>query len=217
MKFSKLIFSLLATVIATLAVLIVLYSSDKLLINTDQQSSLQHAGIITLPKPRPLPKLNFQSTEGENIDTSAIENSWYLVYFGYTYCPDICPTSLAELKHIVGQMPEEVREQLQVLMVTVDPNRDSVKQLRAYLDFFDPDFKGWHGELEDVQTLSSALGIPFIPGDTTQPGYTVDHSGNLAIIDNQGRQFGFIQAPFQINKVAEQLSQLILAGTEPNT
>ncbi len=62
------------------------------------------------------------------------------------------------------------------------PQRDTIEHLKLYLEYFDPKFVGLTGELADIQTLSNALSIPFIPGDTSKPRYTVDHSGNLAII-----------------------------------
>lgn len=94
-------------------------------------------------------------------------------------------------------------------MVSVDPNRDSTEQLQLYLHYFDPEFIGLTGELSDIQTFSNALSIPFIPGDTSKPRYTVDHSGNLAIISPDGRQHGFIRAPLDIEKLAAQLPHVI--------
>ena len=119
------------------------------------------------------------------------------------------PTTLAELRQLNKLLPEEVKDQLQIVMVSVDPHRDSSEQLHAYLQYFDPTFVGFTGELQDIQTLSNTLSIPFIPGDTSKPRYTVDHSGNLAIISPDGRQYGFIRAPLDVKKLAEQLPNII--------
>lgn len=169
---------------------------------------LRGAGIVELAQARELPQLTLESSTGHRVGTDELTGKWYLLYFGYTFCPDICPTSLAQMLQIKQLLAPHALEQIEFAMVTVDPQRDTPQQLRDYLKFFDPQFKGFSAEMEAIQSLSSALGIPFIPGDTTKPGYTVDHSGNLAIISPDGKHFGFIQAPFQIQKVAQQLNLL---------
>lgn len=171
--------------------------------------AMREAGIVMLAEPRALPVSGLAYTAGGSWPQSTVPGRWQLVFFGYTYCPDICPTTLAELRQIYQRLPDRVRERLQVVMVTVDPHRDTLEQLRAYLDFFDRDFAGITGDLADIQMLSQALSIPFIPGDTEKPGYTVDHSGNLAIIGPDGRQAGFIRAPLQIDALIEQLPLLM--------
>lgn len=175
----------------------------------DTDAQLRAAGIVLLPESRVLPAVSLASTNEASFASVAAAGKWQLVFFGYTYCPDICPTTLAELRRIYSGLPQATQERLQVWMVSVDPNRDTVEQLRSYLDFFEPSFQGLTGELADIQTLSQALSIPFIPGDTEKPGYTVDHSGNLALIGPDGRQAGFVRGPLQVDALAEQLPLLI--------
>lgn len=209
MSRNKLQLALLATASLLLALLIVWLAVQNGKAGLKRPSdSLQAAGMVALSKPRPLPELSFQTSENIELSTRDMHGKWYLLYFGYTYCPDICPTSLAEMRHIYRLLDEDLRPHVEFIMVTVDPARDTASQLRAYLDFFHPDFKGLTGNMSDIQSFSNALGIPFIPGDTSKPGYTVDHSGNLAIISPDGLHFGFVQAPFKIERVAEQLSRL---------
>lgn len=172
-------------------------------------AGLRDAGIHMLPDSRELPDVSLLSTTNGDLFSSAYAGRWQLIFFGYTYCPDICPTTLAELRRVYSALPEAVRNRLQVWMVSVDPERDTPEQLRAYLDFFDPSFQGLSGELADIQRLSQALGIPFIPGDSSKPGYTVDHGANLALIGPDGRQSGFIRAPLQVDALIEQLPLLL--------
>ena len=188
-----------------IAVVIGLLSGNYLTGDSNHTKAVREAGIIVLPKSRELPHILLASTTGEQVDTQALTDKWSLVFFGYTFCPDICPTTLAELRQIKKLLPEESKDNLQILMVSVDPNRDTTEQLQLYLQYFDPEFIGLTGELSDIQTLSNALSIPFIPGDTSKPRYTVDHSGNLAIISPDGRQYGFIRAPLDVRKLAKQL------------
>lgn len=200
---------ILSVVGVLIAIVIGVLAGSYLTENNDQSQAIREAGIIILPKSRELPALQLTSTTGEQVLTQELTGKWSLVFFGYTFCPDICPTTLAELRQLKRLLPEEAQENLQVLMVSVDPNRDTPEQLQLYLQYFDPDFIGLTGILPDIQTLSNALSIPFIPGDTSKPRYTVDHSGNLAIISPDGRQYGFIRAPLDVKKIAEQLPNVM--------
>ena len=172
-------------------------------------AELLDAGIVLLPQSRPLPELTLIDVEGQPQAVTALTGRWTLMCFGYTFCPDICPTTLAELRQLNGLLGEEDRQRVQVVMVSVDPNRDTPQQLKQYLGFFDAGYRGLTGPLGDIQALSGRVGIPFIPGDESLPNYTVDHSGNLALLGPDGRQHGFIRAPLKVQKLAEALPALL--------
>lgn len=173
------------------------------------QAALLSAGIVLLPQARDLPELSLTNQQGQPFRVRDLKQQWTLVSFGYTFCPDICPTTLAELKRLQGLLPERSRAQVRILMVSVDPHRDTPEQLRRYLAYFSPDFMGLTGPLTDIQNLSAALGIPFVPGNTQREGYTVDHSGNLAILGPDARLRGFIRAPLNVPALAAQLPTLM--------
>ena len=84
-----------------------------------------------------------------------------LIYFGYTSCPDICPTTLTVIKQAVEEL-DPSGEQIQVLLITVDPERDSLEKMKIYLEFFNPEFVGLHAPLEDVQEIAKQFGALFI-------------------------------------------------------
>ncbi|MFV0457106.1 MAG: SCO family protein [Pseudomonas sp.] len=167
------------------------------------------AGIVILPQGRDVPKLSLINQDGEPVQVDQLEGKWTLLFFGYTFCPDICPATLAELRQLRSQLPDEVREQLRPVLVSVDPARDTPEQLKQYLEFFGEGFLGLTGTLDDIQTLANGVGIPFIPGDSSRENYTVDHSGNLVIIGPDGRQHGFIRAPLKVQKLSQQLPALL--------
>ena len=167
------------------------------------------AGIILLPQSRPVPVLSLTDQDGEAVQADELQGKWTLLFFGYTFCPDICPATLAELRQLRSGLPEAVRERLQPVLVSVDPHRDTPEQLGKYLKFFGEGFIGLTGSLDDIQALANGVGIPFIPGDTSRENYTVDHSGNLVIIGPDGRQRGFIRAPLKVQKLREQLPGLL--------
>lgn len=198
--------------VALIAVVIGLTVS-KALNRQDQVNPAQllDAGIVLLPQGRPMPDVRLIDQNGAVQPVDQLQGGWTVLFFGYTFCPDICPTTLAELRQLKGMLPEEIRDNLRVVLVSVDPARDTPQQLKEYLGFFDAEFRGLTGELADIQKLSNSVGIPFIPGDESKPNYTVDHSGNLALIGPDGRQRGFIRGPLNNAKLAAQLPTL-LAG-----
>ncbi len=167
------------------------------------------AGIILLPQSRTLPDLSLTNQLGEQVQVDELKGKWSLLFFGYTFCPDICPTTLAQLRELKSKMPKEAVDNLQVVLVSVDPNRDTPEQLKKYLGYFDPQFHGLTGELASIQKLANAVSIPFIPGDTSKENYTVDHSGNLVVIGPDGTQRGFIRAPLNNAKLAVQIPQMV--------
>lgn len=171
--------------------------------------ALLDAGIVLLPQSRSLPSLSLTNQDGQAQAVDQFKGQWSLLFFGYTFCPDICPATLAQLRQLKGMLPAETQARLRVVLVTVDPQRDNPEQLKKYLGFFDPAFLGLTGAQADLQQLASAVSIPYIPADTSQENYTVDHSGNLVILGPDGTQRGFIRAPLNNDKLAAQLPGLL--------
>ncbi|MDE3739492.1 MULTISPECIES: SCO family protein [Pseudomonas] len=172
-------------------------------------TKLLDAGIVLLPQSRTLPELEMTNQDGEKMRVDQFKDKWSLVFFGYTFCPDICPTTLAQMRELKGLLPEEARNNLQIILVSVDPNRDTPQQLKQYLGYFDPAFIGLTADLPTLQKLSNAVSIPFIPADTSKENYTVDHSGNLVVLGPDGTQRGFIRSPLNNQKLKEQLPGLV--------
>lgn len=172
-------------------------------------AALLDAGIVLLPQPRTLPALTMTNQDGQATPVNELKGDWTLLFFGYTFCPDICPATLAQLRQLKSQLPEATRERLRIVLVSVDPNRDTPEQLKKYLGYFDTSFQGLTGEEASLQKLANAVSIPYIPADTSKENYTVDHSGNLVILGPDGTQRGFIRAPLNNAKLTEQLPGLV--------
>lgn len=203
----KTVFILVALVALIMGLTVNKVLSDRGQLNPTE---LIDAGIILLPQSRTVPDVKMTDQNGQPIALDQLKGKWSLLFFGYTYCPDICPTTLSQLRQIKSELPKAVQDQLQVVLVSVDPNRDTPQQLKKYLSYFDPQFVGLTpGSTEQLQTLANAVSIPFIPPDTSKPNYTVDHSGNLALIGPDGTQRGFIRAPFNTQKMVAQLPGLV--------
>jgi protein SCO1/2 len=108
------------------------------------------------------------------------------MYFGYTFCPDICPASLAELADATEELGEQA-EEVQVVMVSVDPARDTPEALSEYMDYFDPSFVGLTGSNEEIAAVADAYGVFYQAEEgTAATGYLVDHLASVFVIDKNG-------------------------------
>lgn len=202
----KTVFILVAIVALVLGLTVNRVLSGK---SQGDQTALIDAGVILLPQNREVPGLKLMDQDGQPVSLDAFKDKWTLLFFGYTFCPDICPTTLAQLRQIRSELPKDAVDRLRVVLVSVDPNRDTPQQLKTYLGYFDKQFVGLTAPVETIQKLANAVSIPFIPADTNKPNYTVDHSGNLAILGPDGTQRGFIRAPLNTQKLVAQLPGLV--------
>jgi len=205
-RVQKTVFVLIALVALVLGLTVNKVLSDR---GQGDPTALIDAGIILLPTSRNLPDLKMTNQDGKPVAIDELKGKWTMLFFGYTFCPDICPTTLAQLRQIKSELPKDVLSKLQIVLVSVDPNRDTPQQLKQYLGYFDPEFQGLTAPVDDIQKLANAVSIPFIPADTSKPNYTVDHSGNLALLGPDGTQRGFIRSPLNNQKMVAQLPGLL--------
>ncbi|MBV7571117.1 cytochrome c oxidase assembly protein [Pseudomonas sp. B1(2018)] len=203
----KTVFILVALVALILGLTVNKVLSGK---NQGDPTALIDAGIILLPQSRNLPDVTMTNQDGQPVTINELKGKWSLLFFGYTFCPDVCPTTLAQLRQIKSELPPEAVDKLQIVLVSVDPHRDTPQQLKQYLSYFDPQFVGLAPKsIDELQKVANAVSIPFIPADTNKPNYTVDHSGNLAVIGPDGTQRGFIRAPLNNAKLVAQLPVML--------
>lgn len=198
-------------ILVAIVALIMGLTVQRVLLNkgAGDQTAMIDAGIVLLPKSRTLPDLNMTDQDGAPVAVDELKGQWTLLFFGYTFCPDICPTTLAQIRQVRSELSAEDAGRLRVVLVSVDPNRDTPQRLKEYLGFFDKQYVGLTGSVADIQKLANAVSVPFIPADTSKPNYTVDHSGNLALLGPDGTQRGFIRAPLNGPKLVAQLPGLL--------
>ncbi len=151
------------------------------------------------PNPRALNAFSVVDQDGQPFTHENLRGRWSLLFFGFTHCPDICPVTLSMLAQAKSGLATAARETpLQVIFVSVDPERDVPAQLAEYVRYFDPDFLGLGGTLDQIRALTSQLGVAFFHGEVTPAGdYSVDHSAAIFVIDPQTRMVGVISAPHQ--------------------
>ena len=157
---------------------------------------LREVGSIMLPTPRALAEVQLQSTASGAFTESDLEGPWSFLFFGFTNCPDICPTTLSDMgKAVVAMSPEEQAD-FRGVLVTVDPERDTLDLLEAYATAFNENFIGLTGSREQIARFASQVNAAFqkLPGRPGEP-YQMDHTGNIVIINPRGHYHGFIKLP----------------------
>ena len=146
-----------------------------------------YAGTV-LQGDEPAPSLaELAYADGTPVDLAALDGDVVLVFFGYTNCPDICPTTLADAAAAIDQLDDGEAERVHVIMVSVDPERDGTTTLQDYVGFFDPTFQGAAGTTEAIDRAASAYGVFYQLGEPEADGdYLVDHTGTLMGIGPDG-------------------------------
>jgi protein SCO1/2 len=114
-----------------------------------------------------------------------------MVFFGFTYCPEVCPTTLADITTLLGDLGKNA-DKLGVYFVTVDPARDTPDELNKYLASFDPRIRGLTGTAADVDGIAKAFGIYYKRVDIDGGSYTIDHTASIVLVDAHGRFAGTI-------------------------
>lgn len=138
-------------------------------------------------------ELNLTDQNGKPRTLEDFRGKVVVVFFGYTHCPDVCPTTLAELAQVARELGSDAAR-MQVLFVTVDPERDTPELLRRYVPAFNPGFLGLYGDAEATARAAKAFKIVYRKQPLDAPGrYTMDHSAGTYILDQAGRLRLFAQ------------------------
>ena len=165
-------------------------------------AELKLNGAWVFDTPRSLESFQLLDHHGQPFTVESLRGQWTLVFFGFTFCPDICPTTMALLGQFMQKLeglPEAA--DTRVVMVSVDPARDTVEQLAQYVPYFNPDFLGVTGDFLEIHRFVTNLNTPFrkVPGQGQD--YQVDHSANLVLINPRGDYHGFFRAPLDLAKL----------------
>ena len=164
-------------------------------------TEMQINGLYLMETPRDFGEVSLVDQHGDVFTRERFLGKWTLVFFGFTYCPDICPTTMSFLNDLMGQLEGTEVQDTEVLMVSVDPARDTVAQLAEYMPYFNPEFTGVTGEFLDIHRFATALNTPFrkVPGQGEN--YQVDHSANVVLINPRGDYHGFFKTPLDMAKM----------------
>ena len=141
---------------------------------------------FAMQPPKPATDFTLTAHTGERVSLRDFRGKLVLLYFGYTHCPGLCPTTLANVAQVLPQLGARAH-QVQLLMVSVDPERDTPDRLAAYVPHFHPSFLGLTGSATDIAAVAPLFGIYYEKEEsTTAASYMVNHSTTLMVIDQQG-------------------------------
>jgi protein SCO1/2 len=156
-----------------------------------------------LPQPRPVPAVSLVDQSGQPFTMpQSLTGHPTLLFFGFTHCPDVCPTTLARLAQVVktANVPD-----LKVLLVSVDPERDTPELLERYVHAFDPNFGGVTGKPEEIERFAKELGVAIAKVDMGGGQYSVDHSAVVTLLNRQGQRVALFTPPYEVAPVAADL------------
>jgi len=160
----------------------------------NEPAELQTA--FAIPFPEPLPDFSLLDQTGQRVNADSFRGQWDLVFFGFTNCPDICPTTLQKLANVKHELAEAGATSLpRVVLVSVDPERDTPQLMGQYVDYFGEGNLGVTGEIEGINTLTAALGIYFEKAPTADGDYSVDHSAAVLVVNPEGEFSALFSAP----------------------
>jgi protein SCO1/2 len=166
-----------------------------------------------LPAGNELPEFALIDQNGSAAGRGAFEGQWDLVFFGFTNCPDICPATMTILGQAKRALEARGQEPLpRVVLVSVDPERDSPEAMARYVAYFGEDNLGLTGELDEIRKLTDALGIFFQKAGTDSAAYGVDHSTVVLLIDPRGRLKALFSAPHDVDTLVHDLPLIMAAG-----
>ncbi len=137
-------------------------------------------------EPRQTPQFALQDAQGEPVSLQDFRGKVIPIYFGYTFCPDVCPLTMANLARVQEQL-DDGGAQMQVLMITVDPQRDDPATVQNYVDSFHPTFVGLSGSPQQIAAAADPFGVFYQAVEGSEAiGYLVDHTARIFVIDKSG-------------------------------
>jgi len=158
-------------------------------------------GLFLFDTPRDPGEFELLDHKGKSFSRAQLLGRWTLVFFGFTHCPDICPTTMVELADLKSQLANTEAEATQVVMVSVDPARDTPERLSEYVPYFHPEFLGVTGDFAAILSFAQRLNAPFRKLSEPDGDYQMEHTANVVLMNPRGDYHGFFRAPLDIPKM----------------
>jgi len=149
------------------------------------------------PDPKQLTDFSLIDHNGKPFGKNELQGHWSLLFFGYSYCPDVCPVTLSVMEQVQTRLQlQPGQPSLQSLFITVDPQRDTTSHLAKYISYFNGKITALGGSDEQINQLTSQIGIAHIIGSVATDGsYTVQHTSSVFLLDPKARLVGIFSAP----------------------
>jgi len=191
---------LVAAIIAAIAVGAGIWSARSLLRHSAPDTALS---ATRFPVARPLGPFELIDHHGKRFDNQSLQGHWTFLFFGYTHCPDVCPTTLSVLNGVAHRLADSGAS-ARFAFVTVDPQRDTPEQLARFVTYFNGDFIGVTGKEEGIEQLTRQLGIVYmqVANEANPDSYLVDHTASVFLIDPDGRYHAVFTPPLDADAIS---------------
>tara|TARA_B100001123_G_scaffold398729_1_gene483044 strand:- start:13 stop:621 length:609 start_codon:yes stop_codon:yes gene_type:complete len=151
--------------------------------------------------------------DGKTVSLEDFRNKVVLIYFGYTFCPDICPVTLSNLKLLMLGL-EENTEDVQVIFISIDPERDNYEKLKDYVPYFHPTFIGLTGSVEDIAAVAKKYQTIYLKQKVeSEAGYLMGHTDVVILVDQNGRYRGRYKSKYELDKLTADIRWLLDSGS----
>ena len=171
----------------------------------------QFSGTL-LQTPREVAPFELTGTVTENFTNEALQGQWTFMFFGFTNCPKLCPTTMAELAKMYRILEKDkIKTMPKVLMISIDPDRDDLEKMKSYVTAFNQHFIGAIGSEDKVDTLTKQMGIVHmkVAGQGDTEDYDIQHSGTVMLFNPQGKITAFFSYPHDAKAVAHDYELLV--------
>jgi protein SCO1/2 len=153
-------------------------------------------------------RFELQTLDGQQVTEATFRGRWLLVYFGYTFCPDVCPTVLTDVGHALNALGP-LADRIQPIFITVDPIRDTASHMGEYLRAFSSRIVGLRGDPRQIELVSKRFHTYYRARSLGNGAYAVDHSSFLYVISPEGHVAKVLPDSLRDDKLAEELRQLV--------
>ncbi|KTC82335.1 SCO1/SenC family transporter protein [Legionella cherrii] len=167
-----------------------------------------------LENPRPVNRFQLTGIDEKSFDNKSLKGKWTLMFFGFTNCGYVCPTTMAELTKMYHILEDKgVKNLPRIVMISIDPERDSPEKLRGYVTSFHPNFYGARGDEESIKSMTREMGIAYAKvvekGVDDATNYDIQHSGALMLFNPQGELNAFFTTPHHADLLAKDYLLLV--------
>lgn len=175
-----------------------------------RQADLSGLHATHFSTPRPVQAFELIDHHGTAFRNSELEGHWSFIFFGYTHCPDVCPTTLSVLNSVAGRL-EEISEPARFIFVSIDPERDTPERLGQYVSYFNGEFIGVTGTPDEISKLTRQLGVMYMKvagEDSPEAGYLLDHTASVLLFDPDGRFHAVFSPPLKVADIVDDFTAL---------
>jgi len=193
---------------AIVALLLGMLASRTLMRSTAPPPALA-AGTLLTPA-RPLGDFHLTTQTQTPFTRADLQHQWTLLFFGFTSCPDVCPTTLAFMSQVektLADLPAATRPH--VVFVSVDSERDTPEKVGQYAKFFDPAFTGATGTQPEIDTVTKVFSVPYAITHTADGGYNVDHSATIFLVNPEAELQALFTPPHDLKAVSADIRRVI--------